>query len=126
MPKLTIDQIAAIDVETATRMSRPDLIVSLVAAADMVRRLANQAAADSSNSSRPPSRDSPYQRDRGGGSPYGGGQEAASGEAKPGTAPATPPVIPQAENFREETREAVGEAARHAGFLAESADRGTR
>ena len=105
MPKLTIAQIAEIDVETATRMSRPELIVSLVAAADMVRRLANQAAADSSNSSRPPSKDSPYQRDRGGKAADGGGQEAASGEAKPGTAPATPPVIPQAEKTPEKKPE---------------------
>ena len=94
MTKLTIDQIAVIDLETATLMSRPDLIVYLVAAADMVRRLANQAAADSSNSSRPPSSNSPYQRDHGG-SPAGGGggQEAAPRGAKPETAP----IIPQVE-----------------------------
>jgi len=89
--KLTIAQIAEIDVETATRMARPELIVSLVAAAEMVRRLANQAAADSSNSSRPPSSDSPYQRDQGGNSSGGGRQEAASGEAKLETAPVIPP-----------------------------------
>jgi hypothetical protein len=92
VPKLTIAQIAEIDVETATRMSRPELIVSLVAAAEMVRRLANAAAADSSNSSRPPSSDSPYQRDRGGKAADGGGQEAASGETKPETAPVKPQV----------------------------------
>jgi hypothetical protein len=47
-------------------MSRSDLIRFAVEAAEMVRLLANRAAADSSNSSRPPSSDAPWRRDRAG------------------------------------------------------------
>ena len=97
MAKLTVAEIAGADAETVTRMSRPEVDSFALQAAEMVRRFANQVAADSSNSSRPPSSDSPYQRDQGGKAVCGDEREAASGEAKPATAPQTAPVIPQGE-----------------------------
>ena len=83
MGKLTVAEIADVDVEAAERMSRPELIRFLVEAAEMVRRLANQAAADSSNSSRPPSSDAPWRRDRADKPTAGEDQAAASAAAEP-------------------------------------------
>jgi transposase len=94
--KLTVAEIAGVDVEAATRMSRPELIRFAVEAAEMVRRLANRAAADSSNSSRPPSSDAPWRRDRGGTSaaPKAEAAAAANADKKPekpsGKRPGTP------------------------------------
>jgi IS1 family transposase len=87
--KLTVAEIAGVDVEAATRMSRAELICFAVEAAEMVRRLANRAAADSSNSSRPPSSDAPWRRDGGGSPAAGEGQAAASAAPKPEAAAAT-------------------------------------
>ena len=75
--KLTVAEIAGVDVEAAERMSRPELICFAVEAAAMVRQLANLAAADSSNSSRPPSNDAPWRRKRGG-KPAGEEERAAA------------------------------------------------
>jgi hypothetical protein len=80
--KLTVAEIAGVDVEAATRMSRPELIRFAVEAAEMVRRLANRAAADSSNSSRPPSSDAPWRRDHRGKPAAGEDQSAASAAPK--------------------------------------------
>ena len=69
-------------------MSRPELILFAVEAAEMVRRLANRAAADSSNSSRPPSSDAPWRRDRGGNPAAGEDQATASAAPEPEAAAA--------------------------------------
>ena len=63
-------------------MSRPELILFAVEAAEMVRHLANRAAADSSNSSRPPSSDAPWRRDRAGKPAAGEDQSTAPAEPK--------------------------------------------
>jgi transposase len=86
--KLTVAEIAGVDVEAAERMSRPELIRFAVEAAEMVRRLANQSAANSSNSSRPPSSDRPWRRGRAGEPTAGEDQTAASAAAKPEAAAA--------------------------------------
>ncbi len=70
-------------------MSRPELICFAVEAADMVRRLANLACADSSNSSRPPSSDAPWRRDRAGEQAAQGDQAAASAAPEPDAAAPT-------------------------------------
>ena len=88
MSKLTVAEIAGVDVEAATQMSRPELIRFLVEAAEMVRRFANQAAADLSNSSRPPSSDPPWRRDRAGKPAAAADQAAASAAPKPEAAAA--------------------------------------
>jgi hypothetical protein len=89
LSKLTVAQIAGVDVEAAERMSRPELIRFLIEASEMVRRLANLAAADSSNSSRSPSSDPPWRRDRAGKPAAGEDQAAASAAPKPDAAAAT-------------------------------------
>jgi len=77
-------------------MSRTEIESFALQAAGMVRHLANQATADSSNSSRPPSSDPPWRRDRAGKPAAGEDQAAASAVPKPeGAAAANPDKKPE-------------------------------
>jgi IS1 family transposase len=89
MVKLALAEIVAVDAETVAGMSREELERFALQAAAMVRELANRAAADSTNSSCPPSRDPPWRRNRGG--PPGAGNDAAdTPAAAQSDAPAAP------------------------------------
>ena len=81
MAKLTIAEIAAVDADAVARMSQMEVDGFALQAAKMVRHLANQLAANSANSSRPPSSDAPWRRDRSGKPAAGDDQTAAPAAA---------------------------------------------
>jgi IS1 family transposase len=60
MGRLGVDDLLKYDASSVSRMSREELMALALQALDLARRLANQVDGDSSNSSRPPSSDSPY------------------------------------------------------------------
>ena len=93
MAKLALAEIVAVDAETVAGMSREELERFALQAAAMVRELANRAAADSTNSSRPPSSDPPWRRNRGG-KPDVGDDAADTPAATQPEAPAAPMAPP--------------------------------
>ena len=90
MAKLTLAEIAAVNADIVTRMSRTEVDRFALQAAAMVRHLANQLAADSTNSSRPPSSDPPWRRDRDGKPAAGDGPAVAADAPTPETGAVVP------------------------------------
>jgi transposase len=83
MPKPKITDIENYDEVDVARMSREELEAWARQGWELARRLANQVGQDSRNSSRPPSSDDPWRRDKpessaGGGEPLGPGQNEAA------------------------------------------------
>ncbi len=63
MSRLGVKDLQSYDASIVSQMSREEAIALALKALDLARRLANRLDGDSSNSSRPPSSDSPYKGD---------------------------------------------------------------